>query len=172
MPPAEPGRKVFSMQPAVEVVLVRPQIAPNVGNAARTCAAFGVPLHLVGPFGFSLEDAALRRAGVDSWAQLELHVHRHLVEVLALTGGRPVAFTTGGDHVLSRFEFRRGDLLVFGCEPSGLSAEDLADCHPLRVRIPHGRWVRSLNLSTSVGIGLYAALATLGALDQPSASVL
>lgn len=169
MPQPEPTARVFSLQPAIEVVLVRPQIAPNAGNAARTCAAFGVPLHLVGPLGFSLEDAELRRAGVDSWAQLEVHCHRHLVEVLALTGGRPVAFTTGGDLLLPQFEFRRGDVLVFGCEASGLSDADLAGCDPVRVRIPHGRWVRSLNLSTSVGIGLYAALAATGALASSDA---
>jgi tRNA (cytidine/uridine-2'-O-)-methyltransferase len=164
MPQLSDGSFVFSIRPPVEVALVRPQIAPNVGNAARTCAAFGVPLHLVGPLGFSLDDAALRRAGVDSWAQLEVHWHHHLVEVLALTGGRPVAFTTGGDRSLSEFEFCAGDVLVFGAEATGLTVEDLAGCNPRRVRIPHGRWVRSLNLATSVGIGVYAALFALHAL--------
>ncbi|MBN2361757.1 MAG: tRNA (uridine(34)/cytosine(34)/5-carboxymethylaminomethyluridine(34)-2'-O)-methyltransferase TrmL [Deltaproteobacteria bacterium] len=155
---------MFSLGPPVEVALVRPQIAPNVGNAARTCAAFGVPLHLIGPLGFSLDDAALRRAGVDSWAQLEVHCHRHLDEVLKLTGGRAVAFTTDGDRLLSGFDFCVGDVLVFGTENTGLSADDLAGCEPQRVRIPHGDWVRSLNLSTCVGIGVYAALCGLRAL--------
>lgn len=147
----------------VEVVLVRPEIAPNVGNVARTCAALDLPLHLVGELPFALSDASLRRAGVDTWAQLELHWHRHLREVIALCGGRALVFTTGGSLALPEVRFAPGDLLVFGRESSGLTAEDLQGCPTQAVRIPQARDVRSLNLATAVGMACGAALSALGA---------
>lgn len=144
-----------------EVVLVKPEIAPNVGSTVRTCAAFGVPLHIVGQVSFSMNHAKVRRTGVDTWAQSELHWHNHLSEVVALTGGRVVAFMTKGKQMLPEFSFKAGDLLVFGPEQSGLAPEDLKDCLPSTVKIPHGSVIRSLNLSTCVGIGAYAAACSL-----------
>lgn len=152
------------LDPAVEVALVRPEIPPNVGNAARTCAAFGVPLHLVGEVGFSLTDPRVKRAGVDTWAQLELHCHDRLRDLVALTGARLVALTTGGDRSLDEFVFKHGDLLAFGREATGLEPADLQGCTPHCVRIPQARYVRSLNLATSVGIVVFTALRSLGAL--------
>ncbi len=153
---------------AVEVVLVRPQIPPNVGNAARTCAAFGLPLHLVGPSSVRLDDPSLRRAGVDTWSQLEIHRHDHLAEVVALTAGRAVAFTTGAAVSLVDFVFTEGDLLVFGPEATGLEPADLQGVTAETVRIPQGEQIRSLNLATCVGIGSYAALLSLGRLYSSS----
>jgi len=147
--------------PGFEVALVRPRIPPNIGNVARTCAAFGAPLHLIAAPALRLDLAALRRAGVDSWSQLELHTHDHLSETLTLTGARPIAFSVDGEAPLTGFEFQRGDLLVFGPEDEGLTASDLEGVEAVRVRIPHGREVRSLNLATSVGIGVWAAWSSL-----------
>lgn len=152
------------------MVLVRPEIAPNVGNVARTCAALGLPLHLVGPTGFRIHDASLRRAGVDTWAQLELHWHRHLREVVALCGGRVLAHTTDGEIPLSPFDYVAGDLLVFGCESQGLAVEDLEGCTALRVRLPQARDLRSLNLATSVGMSCALALGGLQAWPDRGAS--
>jgi tRNA (cytidine/uridine-2'-O-)-methyltransferase len=155
----------------LEVALVRPAIPPNVGNAARTCAAFEIPLHLIAAAAVRLDDAALRRAGVDTWAQLEVHTHDHLAEALALTGCRPIAFTVDGDVSLSEMVFEPGDLLVFGPEDEGLGDADLEGIEATRVRIPHGAAVRCLNLASSVAIGVWAAWSSL-ARAQASSSML
>jgi tRNA (cytidine/uridine-2'-O-)-methyltransferase len=143
-------------------VLVEPQIPPNTGNVARLCAATGCALHLVKPLGFSLDDRALKRAGLDYWAALEVIVHESLEEALARFTGRAWLLSTRGRSRYDRTEFAFGDALVFGKETEGLP-KTLLDEHPARsLRIPmRAGAVRSLNLSTSVGIVAYTALAQL-----------
>ena len=103
------------------VVLVSPRIPPNAGNAARTCAATGTPLHLVEPLGFSLDDRHLRRAGLDYWPHVELSLHRDFDAFReAVPGGRLVYFSAGGAALLHDFRFAPGDALVFGPENPGL----------------------------------------------------
>ena len=142
------------------VVLVAPEIPQNVGATARTCAAYSVPLHLVGGTQIDLSAAALRRAGVDTWSQVELYRHDSLAEVLQLTQGRPVALTRRGAQALPSFVFAPGDLLIFGPESHGLGEQELALCRS-RVFIPQSDSVRSLNLAVSVGVGCYAAQLSL-----------
>lgn len=145
------------------VVLVEPEIPPNTGNIARLCAAFGICLNLVEPLGFSLEDRYLKRAGCDYWSHVNVKVWQSWPEFLkkGLGDSRLVLATTKGEITLPSFHFQPDDALVFGPETRGLSTEILA-LSPYRVRIPTYSMteggVRSLNLSTTAGIFLYAGL--------------
>jgi tRNA (cytidine/uridine-2'-O-)-methyltransferase len=153
---------------SVHLVLYEPEIPPNTGNVARLCAAMGVPLHLIEPLGFSLDDKRLKRAGLDYWPEVDVHVWPGLAAYLKEPGKqrRLVAATakrTRQVTALPQTVFTPDDSLLFGPETRGLPAQVLEQC-ALRVRIPIRGTARSLNMSTAAGIVLYAALACLGAL--------
>jgi tRNA (cytidine/uridine-2'-O-)-methyltransferase len=148
--------------PPLQVVLVSPQIPPNTGNVARTCAVTASRLHLVGPLGFSLDDAALRRAGLDYWSSVapELHAGWPEFEASAVRGQiqKLHLFTARAGKSVFEARFAPGDLLVFGSEQLGLPPA-LLSAHPGRcVAIPMVTGQRSLNLATAVGIAVYQAL--------------
>jgi tRNA (cytidine/uridine-2'-O-)-methyltransferase len=151
-----------------KVVLVHPQIPPNTGNIARTCAATGSELHLVGPLGFEISDRYLKRAGLDYWPYVKLHNHQSWSEFLAQhqqIGGRLIGFTTSGRCSYLKLHFQSTDWLLFGSETRGLSAEILGICTET-VYIPMSEpGVRSLNLSVSVAAGLFEARRQLGYLE-------
>lgn len=151
-----------------QVVLVHPEIPPNTGNIARTCAATGTALHLVGPLGFEISDRYLKRAGLDYWPYVDLHYYPSLAsfqEHHQQVGGRWVGFSTSGVFSYVKFQFQTDDWLLFGCETAGLPAEVLQTCDAT-VHIPMAQPnVRSLNLSVSAAIGLFEARRQLGALD-------
>lgn len=148
-----------------QVVLVHPQIPPNTGNIARTCAATATPLHLVGPLGFEISDRYLKRAGLDYWPYVDLHYHEALDDFRQYhqqQGGRWVGFSASGAYNYIQFEYRESDWLLFGCETAGLPAEILQACDAT-VYIPmHQTQVRSLNLSVSAAVGLFEARRQLG----------
>lgn len=150
----------------MEIVLFHPEIPPNTGNIARLCAATRTPLHLVEPLGFSLEDRYLKRAGLDYWPHVEKHVWPDFAAYLRHAGGdrRLVMTSARGGEPVQHFAFSSRDALVFGPESRGLP-QDMLERSPWHVRIPMGGAVRSLNLSTSAGIVLYAALACCGMLE-------
>lgn len=143
----------------MDVVLYQPEIAPNTGNVARLCAAAEIPLHLIRPLGFSLEDRHLRRAGLDYWPYVDLTVWESFQSFLDGKRQSRLVFTSarrGTD--LFDFRFLQDDYLVFGPETRGCPPE-LLDPAPERVvRIPISAHVRSLNLATSVGIVLFEGL--------------
>jgi tRNA (cytidine/uridine-2'-O-)-methyltransferase len=143
------------------VVLVNPEIPPNTGNIARTCAATGTELHLVKPLGFELSDRYLKRAGLDYWPYVDLHVHPSWEDFGAtarLRGGRWIGFSTSGTMGHAACTYGADDWLLFGKETEGLSPAMLARCDQV-VRIPMMQTgVRSLNLASSVAVGLYEAL--------------
>jgi tRNA (cytidine/uridine-2'-O-)-methyltransferase len=149
------------LEPPLQVVLVNPLIPPNTGNVARTCAVTGCRLHLVGPLGFSLDDASLRRAGLDYWEALAPTVHRDWGEFEAseLRGEQQRLHLFTGRAMRSVFEvrFRPGDCLVFGQEQRGLPPALLDAWPERRVAIPMRPGQRSLNLAVAVGVGVYAA---------------
>ena len=147
------------------VVLFEPEIPPNTGNVARLCAATGVELHLVGRLGFSLDDRQLARAGLDYWPSVKLRLHVDLPTCLAsLPASRVICFCTKGAVNYDLIEYKPSDCLVFGPESRGLPDEILARHGELVARIPMpAQAVRSLNLSSSVAIGLYEALRQLKA---------
>ncbi len=152
----------------VRVVLVHPQIPPNTGNIARTCAATGTELHLVGPLGFEISDRTLKRAGLDYWPYVKLVYHSCLEEFQNFAqqhSGRQIGFSTSGQYSYLRFQYEPQDWLLFGSETEGLSKELLASCWET-VYIPMTEpGVRSLNLSVSVAIGLFESRRQLGFLD-------
>lgn len=149
--------------PPLQVALYQPEIPQNTGNVARTCAATHTPLHLVEPLGFRITDRHLKRAGLDYWPRVTLHVHPDLASLVrSVSGARWVFFSAGGSRSVYDFRFRPGDCLVFGCETRGLPKE-LLDLSPENVlQIPFDRsQVRSLNLATSVGVALFEAMRQL-----------
>jgi tRNA (cytidine/uridine-2'-O-)-methyltransferase len=155
-------------------LLVDPEIPPNTGNIARLCAATACPLHLVGKLGFRIDAHAVRRAGLDYWELVELHQHRTLAEaeenIRARSRQAPRTFLFSGHAERSYLDagFRRGDLLVFGRESTGLPRTLIEQRASEVVGIPMLGPVRSLNLANAVSIALYEALRQLGALSGKS----
>jgi tRNA (cytidine/uridine-2'-O-)-methyltransferase len=153
------------LDPPLHVVLVAPQIPPNTGNAARTCAVTGCRLHLVRPIGFSLDEKDLRRAGLDYWADVAPEVHGSWAEFEARhvrgAAGRLHLFSARGGRSLFEARFAPGDFLVFGQEQLGLPPALLAAWPDRAISIPMVPGMRSLNLAVSVGVGVYAALRSL-----------
>ena len=143
-----------------QVVLVNPQIPPNTGNIARTCAATSTELHLVGPLGFEISDRYLKRACLDYWPYVNLHSHDVFDTFQTFhqqRGGRLIGFSTSGRCNYIHFKFQSDDWLLFGSETTGLPATVLETCDAT-VYIPmHQAGVRSLNLSVSVAVGLFEA---------------
>lgn len=147
----------------MQVVLVEPEIPQNTGSVARLCAATKTPLHLVGRLGFSLEDRYLKRAGLDYWPLVELHVHPDWASFLSVV--RPIrlfGFSSHGDASYAALRFESGDALVFGGESKGLPAGLRRQLAPLyRIPLAEPR-VRSLNLANAVSIVLFEGLRQLG----------
>lgn len=143
----------------LHVILFRPEIAPNTGNAIRLCANTGASLHLIRPLGFELDDKRLRRAGLDYHEYARVVVHDDLDACLAAIGQpRVFALSTRGTvrHVDARFA--DNDALLFGCETAGLPAEVLESIPPAqRLRLPMRPDSRSLNLSNTVAVTVYEA---------------
>lgn len=148
----------------LHVVLYRPEIPPNTGNAMRLAANTGCRLHLVRPLGFDLDDTKLRRAGLDYREWADVVVHADLDACLAkVPTQRVIAFTSRAEDSHSDLAYRPDDVLLFGPESDGLPADVLGrDDLDHRVRIPMLPDRRSLNLANSVSIAVYEALRQLG----------
>lgn len=143
----------------MHIVLVQPEIPQNTGNIARTCAATGAVLHLIKPLGFSLEDKYLKRAGLDYWNLMELHVYENYEEFLEKNPNANLYFaSTKAPRDYCQVCYGENDYLVFGRETKGLDEELLAAQYHRCIRIPMRAEARSLNLSNSVAIVLYEAL--------------
>ncbi len=147
------------MRAMLHVVLIEPEIPPNTGNIARLCMAAGARLHLVEPLGFSLEDRALRRAGMDYWREVDVRIWRDFAALRADAGNaaRFFFFTTKTRRLYWDAAFREGDHFVFGRETKGLPESLLAAHEASCLTIPMQPGARSLNLATSAGIALYEA---------------
>ena len=157
---------------AIHIVLVEPEIPPNTGNIARSCAATGSVLHLVKPLGFSIDDKSLKRAGLDYWPYVTVEVHESLDDFLkkyapecAPEGSRRMYLaTTKGAASYTEAQFRDGDMILFGRETAGLPREFIAareEADPgssIRIPMSADTRLRSLNLSNSVAIVLFEAL--------------
>jgi tRNA (cytidine/uridine-2'-O-)-methyltransferase len=143
------------------IVLVEPEIPPNTGNIARTCAATGTHLHLVKPLGFDIDDRTVKRAGLDYWPYVMLTVHESLDDFLTRYKGAPMYFvSTKGKRVYTDVIYEEGAMLLFGRETKGLPKELLAAHDERTIRIPMipDERLRSLNLANSANIVLYEAL--------------
>lgn len=149
---------------AIHIVLVEPEIPPNTGNIARSCAATGSVLHLVEPLGFSVDDKSLKRAGLDYWPFVKVEMHKSLDEFLEKYKGRNLYLaTTKGTHLYTEVTYRDEDMLLFGKETAGLPGELIARYQEQTVRIPMSAdtRLRSFNLSNSANIILFEALRQL-----------
>ena len=141
------------------IVLVQPEIPPNTGNAIRLCANTGARLHLVRPLGFTLEDAQLRRAGLDYHEYARLQVHDTLEAALAAIAPRRLfALSTRGTTRFDTPRYAEGDAFLFGPETRGLPDEVLAQVpEPQRLRLPMRPGNRSLNLSNAIAVVVFEA---------------
>lgn len=142
----------------INIVMVEPEIPQNTGNVARTCAATGARLHLVGPMGFAADDKKLKRAGLDYWHFLDITYYNNITEFFEKNSGQFFYFTTKARHTHSGISYPDGCYLVFGKETKGLPEELLLKNPESCVRIPMAGGIRSLNLSNSVAIGVYEVL--------------
>lgn len=152
--------KLHDLRGAVfRVLFFSPRIAPNTGNAIRMVAATGAELHLVEPLGFDLSEPKLRRAGLDYHDLASVTVHAGLDAAWeALMPARVFAFTAHAQTQFAAIDYRPGDVLMFGPEPTGLDEDTLADPHiTTRVRIPMLAGRRSLNLSNAAAVAVYEA---------------
>ncbi len=142
----------------INIVMVEPEIPQNTGNVARTCAATGARLHLVGPMGFKVDDKKLKRAGLDYWHFLDITYYDNLDDFFAKNQGDFFFFTTKGRKTHSEVTYPDGCYLIFGKETKGLPEELLLKYPDSCVRIPMANEIRSLNLSNSVAIAVYETL--------------
>lgn len=146
---------------AFHIVLVEPEIPPNTGNIARTCAATGSVLHLVKPLGFSIDDKSVKRAGLDYWPFVKLEIHENLAAFMAQYGDRNFYLaTTSGGTVYSDVRFQDEDMILFGRETAGLPRDFISQYPEKAIRIPMSEdtRLRSLNLANSANIILFEAL--------------
>ncbi len=143
----------------VNIVLIEPEIPQNTGNIARTCAATGARLHLVGPMGFKIDDKKLKRAGLDYWHLLDITYYDSTEEFFDKNrDGDFYYFTTKALNTHSDVSYKDNCYLVFGKETKGLPEELLRQNKDKCVRIPMISDARSLNLSNSVCVGVYEVL--------------
>ena len=143
-----------------QIVLIEPEIPPNTGNVGRLCLATGAGLHLIKPLGFSLDDRALQRAGLDYWREVVVSIWDSFADLQAAQkpGARFFFLTTKVQRAYWSEGFQTGDFLVFGRESKGLPEALLSANSSSCLAIPMAGKTRSLNLATAVGIVLYEAM--------------
>lgn len=143
----------------LHVLLHRPEIPPNTGNIIRLCANTGAQLHLIAPLGFELDDARLRRAGLDYHEYASLRVHDSYEACLAaIAPTRVFAFSTRATRRFDEVSYQPGDAFLFGSESGGLPADlwsRVDDAHRLRLPMREGQ--RSLNLSNAAAVAVFEA---------------
>jgi tRNA (cytidine/uridine-2'-O-)-methyltransferase len=153
----------------LQLVLVTPEIPANTGNIVRLCAATSVPLHLVEPLGFSMDDRVLKRAGLDYWEHCSIQRHLTFEEIeQKFPDARFLFLSAHATRSFYQQKIRPGDFIVLGPESTGLSERFLekGTRRQNTFRLPMSGKVRSLNLSTSAGIVVYEALRQLGKLEE------
>ena len=150
---------------ALHIVFVEPEIPPNTGNIARTCAATNTKLHLVKPLGFDISEKAVKRAGLDYWPYVDLEIHESLDDFMEkYKDKRKFLATTKGGRIYTDFEYMDDDMFLFGRETKGLPRDFIAQNEEMAIRLPmsENTRLRSFNLSNSANIILFEALRQLG----------
>ncbi|MBO5373906.1 MAG: tRNA (cytidine(34)-2'-O)-methyltransferase [Clostridia bacterium] len=143
----------------LNIVLLEPEIPQNTGNIARTCAATGASLHMIKPFGFKIDDAKLKRAGMDYWYHLDIYYYENLDDFFEKNPNVDFyCFTKKATKRYTDVIYDDNVFLIFGCESCGLPEEILAKYPERCLRIPMREGLRSLNQSNSVAIAVYEAL--------------
>ncbi|WP_420574558.1 tRNA (cytidine(34)-2'-O)-methyltransferase [Kordia sp.] len=148
---------------AYNIVLIEPEIPTNTGNIGRLSLASGANLHLVKPFGFEITDARLKRAGLDYWKYLEVHIYENIEEFYAKNADKKmVYFTSKSDKLYTEIAFEDDLFLVFGKESVGLSKEITEANEEQLYTIPmFSEHIRSLNLANAVSIVVYEGIRRL-----------
>lgn len=147
------------------IVLVEPEIPTNTGNISRTCAITNCALHLIKPLGFSIDDKHLKRAGLDYWHLLDLHIYESIEEFLSLHSNKNLYLaTTKAQKYYTEPHYQPDDYFLFGPETRGLSAQLRAQYANNCIKIPmrDSKDARSLNLSNSAAIIIYEAFRQIG----------
>ena len=150
---------------SLNIVFVEPEIPPNTGNIARTCAATDTKLHLVKPLGFDIDDRHVKRAGLDYWPYVDLEIHESLDDFIKKYGEKRMWLaTTKGGRLYTEVKYEDGDFILFGRETRGLPRDFIHENEEKAVRIPmsENTRARSFNLSNSANIILFEALRQLG----------
>ncbi|MDP3058285.1 MAG: tRNA (cytidine(34)-2'-O)-methyltransferase [bacterium] len=146
----------------MNIVLVEPEIPANTGNIARSCAATGATLHLVGKIGFSIDEPSVKRAGLDYWHLVKILQHNSLEALWAqYPEGRYFYLSTKGKNYYHNVKFQSNDFIVFGKETKGLPEELIKSKQECTFRIPMIEGARSLNLSNAVAVVLFEGLRQL-----------
>ncbi|MEO8029826.1 MAG: tRNA (cytidine(34)-2'-O)-methyltransferase [Gemmatimonadota bacterium] len=153
----------------LHIALIQPQIPPNTGNIARLCAGADVPLHLIGPLGFEVDDRHVKRAGLDYWDKVDLWVHPDWFAFRdAIARDRCLYFSSNAEREFTGAPFAENSVLVFGNESDGMPARIL-EKHPDRCfRVPMPGGIRSMNLANAVSVVLYEGLRQLGVPHDPT----
>jgi len=149
--------------PPLNIALYQPEIPANTGNIARLCGAAGLRLHLIHPLGFKTDDRHLKRAGLDYWHEIDIRHHESIDAFLNSEeglGSRLITFSSHAETDYTKANVKQGYCLLFGKETVGLPS-DIKERFPC-YKIPIWRNVRSLNLSTAVGIVVYHYLHQMG----------
>lgn len=166
-PDSSQTSNVSTKQQILHIVLYQPEIPPNTGNLIRLSANCGIGLHLIKPLGFTLDEKALRRAGLDYHESARVQVHESFDACLSTLieperKARLYALTTKGSQAYHRVSYQTGDILLFGPETRGLPDQILSDSRvEQRIRIPMCSESRSLNLSNAAAIVAYEAMRQL-----------
>ena len=147
----------------INIVLLEPEIPANTGNIGRTCVATGSRLHLIEPLGFSINEKALKRAGLDYWEHLDVTVYESFEDFKEKNPGAKIYMaTTKSKQTYADVKYEDGCFIMFGKESAGIPEEILLDYKDTAVRIPMLPDIRSLNLSNSAAIVAYEALRQQG----------
>ncbi len=142
----------------MNIVLLEPEIPQNTGNIARTCGATNTVLHMIRPFGFSVEDKHLKRAGLDYWDLLDIRYYENFEDFMEKNQNiRLWCATTKARHVHSDVTYQENDYIMFGRESKGIPEALLLQHKEHTIRIPMLEDARSLNLSNAVAVVLYEA---------------
>lgn len=143
----------------MNIVLFEPEIPANTGNIGRTCVATGTRLHLIEPLGFRLNEKAIKRAGMDYWADLDVTTYVNYQDFLDKNPGATIYMaTTKAPKIYTEVQYEEDCYIMFGKESGGIPEEILVENQDTAIRIPMMGDIRSLNLSNSVAIVLYEAL--------------
>jgi tRNA (cytidine/uridine-2'-O-)-methyltransferase len=149
---------------ALNIVLFEPEIPNNTGNIGRLSLATGSKLHLVKPFGFEIDDARLKRAGLDYWKHVQVFIYDSIDEFYAKNHGQDMVYLSShAEHTYWSIDYKDNMFLIFGKESVGLPKSILRDNPDTTYKIPiHSEEVRSLNLSNAVSIVVYEGLRSFG----------